>query len=169
MAGLASLGSATSRHRRSRPFRRLAVGHEQTPRADSDPDTAAVYVADVDGACRPGSGAGSAAARRKDTVCPGFELIAQAVANTLRQLPDAGLDQEDEQAAEDAAREALTEVTQPVPDRGKLRRAVAALKGAIAPLALGMAKAAGEGAGEGAAERAAEWARTAIEQLDTPF
>ena len=98
---------------------------------------------------------------RMEQVAPGFELLAQAVVSTLQQLSVAGLEEEDQQAAEDAANEVLAQVTQPVPDRGKVTRALSALKGALAPVALGLRAGAGDGA--------REWAKTAIEQLGTPF
>jgi hypothetical protein len=94
-------------------------------------------------------------------IAPGFEAIATAVVRTLEQLPAVGLAAHDQQDAEGAAREILTEVTQSEPDRGKIRRALTALKGFLAPVAIGLAAGAGEGA--------QEWARTAIDQLGTPF
>jgi hypothetical protein len=98
---------------------------------------------------------------RTEQVAPGFELLAQAVVSTLLQLSVAGLEEEDQQAAEDAANEVLAQVTRPDPDRGKVKRALSALKGALAPVALGLRSGAGDGA--------REWAKTAIEQLGTPF
>jgi hypothetical protein len=94
-------------------------------------------------------------------IAPGFEPLAQAVASTLQQLPHAGLANADQQDAEAAANEVLTEVTQAEPDRGKIRRALAALKGLLAPVAMGLVTGAGEGA--------QDWAKTAVEQLGTPF
>lgn len=94
-------------------------------------------------------------------VAPGFEPLAQAVVSTLQQLGIAGLGEDEQNAAEDAARDVLAQVTQPAPDRGKVTRAVSALKGALAPVAIGLSSGAGEGA--------REWAKTAIEQLGTPF
>jgi hypothetical protein len=46
-------------------------------------------------------------------IAPGFEAIATAVVRTLEQLPAVGLAAQDQQDAEDVAREVLTEVTQP--------------------------------------------------------
>lgn len=57
-----------------------------------------------------------------EQISQGFEAIAQAVAKTLEQLPAAGLDDEDRQDAETAANDVLSEVTQPEPDRRKIRR-----------------------------------------------
>ncbi len=94
-------------------------------------------------------------------IAPGFEAIATAVVRTLEQLPAVGLAAQDQRDAEGAAREILTEVTQSEPDRGKIRRALTALKGFLAPVAIGLAAGAGKGA--------QEWARTAIDQLGTPF
>jgi hypothetical protein len=94
-------------------------------------------------------------------VAPGFEAIAQAVVSTLTQLPAAGLAEEDRQDAEAAANAVLSEVAQAAPDRGKIRRALVTLRGFLAPVATGLVTGAGEGA--------LEWAKTAIEQLGTPF
>jgi hypothetical protein len=94
-------------------------------------------------------------------VAPGFETIAQAVVSTLKQLPAAGLAEEDRQDAEAEANAVLSEVTQAEPDRGKIRRALAALRGFLAPVAMGLVT--------GGAEGAHEWAKTAIEQLGRPF
>lgn len=92
-----------------------------------------------------------------EQVAPGLEALAQAVALTLEGLPAVGLTEEDEQDARDVAEEILTEVTHAEPDKGKIRRAVAALKGFLAPVAQGLH--------QGAALGAQDWARTAIEQL----
>ena len=60
---------------------------------------------------------------RTESIAPGFEAIAQAVAKTLERLPAAGLAQDDLQDAEAAARDVLAEVTKQEPNRGKIRRA----------------------------------------------
>jgi len=96
-----------------------------------------------------------------EQIAPGFEAIAQAVVETLKQLPAAGLPEEDEADAEASANEVLVEATRPEPDRGKIRRALSALKGYLAPVATGLVAGGGEGA--------QEWAKTAIEQLGSPF
>jgi hypothetical protein len=98
---------------------------------------------------------------RTEQIAPGFEAIAQAVVRTLEQLPVVGLPEDDQREAEAAANEILVEVTQPEPEPGKIRRAIAALKGFLAPIATGLSKGSGEGA--------QEWAKTAIEQLGAPF
>lgn len=104
----------------------------------------------------------SVSQQRTEQIAPGFEAIAQAVARTLDGLPSADLTENDRQEAEAAARDVLAEVTQPQPDRSKIRRALSSLKGLLAPLAVGLV----EGT---AAVGAREWARTAIEQLSRPF
>lgn len=96
-----------------------------------------------------------------EKIAPGFEAVAQAVVKTLERLHEVGLADDDRHDAETVANEALAEVTQTQPDRGKLRRALNALKGYLAPVAFGLVT--------GSAEGAQEWARTAIEQLGTPF
>lgn len=93
-----------------------------------------------------------------EAVAPGFEALAAAVGEVLKQLPNVDLPAADLQDAEDAAREILAEVTQVDPRQGKIRRAVNAIKGALAPIASGMATGAAGAAGQ-------EWARAAIEQL----
>jgi hypothetical protein len=98
---------------------------------------------------------------RTEEVAPGFEAIAQAVAKTLEGLRSIELPEDDRKDAETAAQEALTEVTQAEPDRGKLRRAINVVKGVLAPIMAGLTT--------GSAEGAQEWARTALEQLGTPF
>ena len=98
---------------------------------------------------------------RSEEIAPGYEAIAQAVVSTLRELASAGLPADDRQEAEAIGAEALAEVVKDEPNRGVIRRSVAALKGFLSPIALGMATGAGDGA--------EEWARTAIEQLQSPF
>jgi hypothetical protein len=69
------------------------------------------------------------AVSRTEQIAPGFEAIAQAVVRTLEQLPLVGLPEDDQREAEAAANEILVEVTQPEPKPGKIRRAIAVLKG----------------------------------------
>ncbi|MFJ7588470.1 hypothetical protein ACIQZO_14005 [Streptomyces sp. NPDC097617] len=89
---------------------------------------------------------------------PGFEALAALVADLMRQLPGAGLPDGDREDAEAAAQDVLAEVAGTgEPDRGRLRRALAAFKGALAPVATGVVA--------GTAVGAQEWARTAIEGL----
>lgn len=96
--------------------------------------------------------------QNNSTVAPGFEALAKLVTDLLRQLPQAGLADQDREDAESAAREVLVAITQPdPPEEGRLRRALAMLKGALAPVATGVVT--------GTAMGAQEWARTAIEGL----
>ncbi|MFG2894104.1 hypothetical protein [Streptomyces sp. NPDC048248] len=91
-------------------------------------------------------------------MAPGFEALADRVSELLGQLPQSGLADRDREDAESAAREVLAAITQPdAPEEGRLRRALAMLKGALAPVATGVAA--------GTAVGAQEWARTAIEGL----
>lgn len=94
-------------------------------------------------------------------IAPGYERLADAVVAVLQQLPMAGLDEQDRVDAEAAADEILTEVVHPEPEQGKIRRALATLKGFLANLATGVTT--------GAADGAQEWAQTAIAELNTPF
>ncbi|MET4645534.1 hypothetical protein OH781_31715 [Streptomyces sp. NBC_01550] len=96
--------------------------------------------------------------QNNSAVAPGFEALAELVTDLLRQLPQAGLADQDREDADSAAREVLATITQPeAPEPGRLRRALAMLKGALAPVATG--------AVAGTAVGAQEWARTAIEGL----
>ncbi|WP_432753159.1 hypothetical protein ACE1OA_20070 [Streptomyces sp. JL2001] len=91
-------------------------------------------------------------------VAPGFEALATLVTTLLRELPRAGLADPDREDAESAAREVLATISGPdAPEGGRLRRALAMLRGALAPVATGVAA--------GTAVGAQEWARTAIEGL----
>ncbi|MBQ1076388.1 hypothetical protein KBX06_24990 [Micromonospora sp. C31] len=103
----------------------------------------------------------SQARSHTEQVAPGFELIAKAVADTVEKLAAVGLSEDDLREARVAAADVFVEAAQTEPDRGKVRRAVNALKGFLAPVAMGVV--AGSTAG------AQEWARTAIEQLSVPF
>ncbi len=94
-------------------------------------------------------------------ITTGYEPISQAVLRTLEGLPGLGLPAEQEQDARIAGEEVLAEVVEPEPDDGKIRRLAAALRGYLSPVATGLSQGAGEGA--------QEWAKTAVEQLGTPF
>jgi len=94
-------------------------------------------------------------------VAPGFEALAEAVVKTLEGLAGVGLPGDDLADARAAGEAVLTEVTKPEPDRGVVRRCLAGLRGFLTPVATRLSA--------GAAEGTQEWARTAIEQLGTPF
>ena len=90
-------------------------------------------------------------------VTPGYEDVAQVVADTLAQLSNLQLPEEDFEDAAVTGDEILTEVVSEEPDRGKIRRGLAALKGLLLPVATQAVAGAGEGAHE--------LAKTAIEHL----
>ena len=90
-------------------------------------------------------------------VALGYELIAEAVAETLRRLPEVGLGGDEHKATEEAAHQVLTEVTKTEPNRSIVKSRVALIKGFLVDVA--------SGATTGAAEGAQELAKTAIEQL----
>lgn len=98
---------------------------------------------------------------RTEQISPGYEAIAQAIVKILEQLTVSGLPGDEQQDVELAANEVFAEITQSEPDRGKIRRALSTIKGALAPVAMGLVQGAGSGADE--------WARTAIEQLGKHF
>jgi hypothetical protein len=93
---------------------------------------------------------------RNEQVAPGYESVAQAVANVLQLLPQMSLQQRDLEDAEAAANEVLEEVQAPSPEPSKLRRGMAALKGAIAT-----------GVVTGTSQGAQEIAKTAFDHLNS--
>lgn len=97
-------------------------------------------------------------------VAPGFENVAQAVADVLAWLPAADLGEQDRADAEQAGYEVLSESVQAEPDLGKAKRALMALKGLLAPIAIRMMTGAAAGAGT-EAQAGAEKAVKAIEGL----
>ncbi len=86
-----------------------------------------------------------------------FKYLAEIVVELLKQLPHVGLNDEIRGDTEITAKEVLEEVTQAEPDRGKVRRAVAALKGLLLPLTTG--------ATAGTVLAAQEWAKNMIAAL----
>jgi ketosteroid isomerase-like protein len=166
--GIAQMAKEIEREFAKHPIRVPIEGDPSTSLAGQFGGSTTVYngpviFGDVDGAqlAWGNQTANQHQQQRTETITPGFEAIAQAVVSTLEQLPAAGLAEEDLREAEATADEVLTEVTRPEPDRGRIRRAVTALRGFLAPVATGLSVGAGEGA--------EEWARTAIEQLGVPF
>ncbi|MFJ8359294.1 hypothetical protein [Streptomyces sp. NPDC093984] len=96
--------------------------------------------------------------QNNSAVAPGFEALAMLVTDLLRELPQAGLADPDREDAESAAREVLATIARlDAPEDGRLRRALAMLRGALAPVATGVVA--------GTAAGAQEWARNAIEGL----
>ncbi|MEH0548148.1 hypothetical protein QA802_35320 [Streptomyces sp. B21-105] len=92
------------------------------------------------------------------SVAPGYEALAAMVSELLRQLPEAGLADRDRTDAATAAEEVIAEITgSDSPEPGRVRRAVTTLKGALAPVATGLAA--------GTAVGAQEWAQSAIRGL----
>ncbi|WP_406058054.1 hypothetical protein OG462_15665 [Streptomyces sp. NBC_01077] len=89
------------------------------------------------------------------TVAPGYEALAERVNELIRQLPESGLGEQDRGDAQDAAEEVLAVITRADPDEeGRLRRALATLRGVLAPAATGIAA--------GATAGAQQWALEAI-------
>ncbi|MDX3376332.1 hypothetical protein PV390_18190 [Streptomyces sp. ME02-6991-2A] len=96
--------------------------------------------------------------QNNSTVAPGFEALAALVDDLLQQLPRAGLADRDREDVEAAAGEVRATISGPgTPEEGRVRRALAMLKGVLAPVATGVAA--------GTAAGAQEWAQTAIEGL----
>ncbi|UJW32434.1 hypothetical protein L3Q67_01190 [Saccharothrix sp. AJ9571] len=91
------------------------------------------------------------------TVAPGYEELARFITDLLQSLPAVGLPDQDRADAEEAAQEALAEITEAEPEKSKLRKCINVLKGVFAPLAAGYTA--------GATETATEWSKTALEAL----
>jgi hypothetical protein len=96
-----------------------------------------------------------------EQVTEGYESLAAAVAEVLRGLPSVGLTSDDQQTAQEAGNHVLSEVTQPKPDRTRVKHRLTMLMGVLAPIVAG-----GSGAIE---ESTRQWATTAIEQLVHAF
>ncbi|OWV08914.1 hypothetical protein B5D80_11240 [Micromonospora wenchangensis] len=96
-----------------------------------------------------------------EQAAPEFELLVQVVADTLEKMPTIDLSPDSLREVRAAAEDVLNEATQAEPDRDRIRRAANALKGLLAPVALGVRG--------GSVAGAREWARTTIEQLSMPF
>lgn len=94
-------------------------------------------------------------------VTPGFEDLAAVLATLLQQLSDVALDDDDKATAQEVGEQLLTEVTQPEPDRGVLRRGITALKGVLAPIAAGLSA----GVGQAVNDETQEWAHKGLELL----
>ncbi|WP_328349679.1 hypothetical protein OG800_03050 [Streptomyces sp. NBC_00445] len=91
-------------------------------------------------------------------ITPGFEALAEAVADAVRHLSAAGVPDDVREDASDLATTIRAEVARDEPDPGTLRRAVATLKGYLAPIAITTATA-------GAAVGGEETAHVLIERL----
>jgi hypothetical protein len=105
------------------------------------------------------SGPVSQSHQSSQQIAPGFEDLANAVAQTLARLGQIGLPAEEAEDAEASAREILLEVEKDAPDRGRIRRALAALKTFLLPVA--------NQAAIGASEGAHDFAKAALEHLQS--
>jgi hypothetical protein len=90
-------------------------------------------------------------------IAPGFEDIAAFIVELLERLPELKLDEGDLQMAREESTAILTQATKPTPDRARIRRASAVLRGILAPIVLG--------ASSGLTAGALELAKKAIEML----
>ncbi|MFB7238200.1 MULTISPECIES: hypothetical protein [unclassified Streptomyces] len=92
------------------------------------------------------------------TVAPGYEALAERIGELLRQLPGAGLGEAEQRDTQEAAEEVLAVISQEEPvEEGRVRRALTTLRGALAPVATGVAA--------GVTVGAQEWALAAITGL----
>jgi len=90
-----------------------------------------------------------------------FAQLAEVLGELLPQLPEHPLSAEDRETVDQAAREALEEMTQEAPRPPVIRRSVAAVRGALSSLAL----AAGAGATGAVTAESQQWAEGAIHAL----
>jgi hypothetical protein len=79
-------------------------------------------------------------AHENSIVRPEFGPISLAVTQLLESLDQLALTDEDRELARDTATDVLGEVTKADPDRGRLRRWLATLRGVLVPLAAGAAE-----------------------------
>ncbi|MDQ3404290.1 MAG: hypothetical protein M3548_12990 [Actinomycetota bacterium] len=91
-----------------------------------------------------------------EQVAPGFENVAQLVADVLSHIAGLGLPEQDARDAAENANIVLAEVVRPDPDRGVVRRGLTAIKGALALLSAGVLT----GAEEGSVELAREFVKS---------
>jgi len=70
-------------------------------------------------------------------ITPGFEPLAQAIADLVQSLPTLGLSAQEQQDVQDVVDEVAGEIVQDPPNTGRLRRAGAALRGFLLPIASG--------------------------------
>jgi len=94
-------------------------------------------------------------------VAPGYEALAEATADLLRQLPTMELSPEAQEDAEAAGNEVLAEVVRNEPRPGAIRRSLTVIRGGLAAVAAGGTA----GAAAGVSDVAREAARHAIERL----
>jgi len=100
---------------------------------------------------------------RAEPVATGFEALAELIVEVLQRLPGFRFGRSRHERAVEAGKEVLKEVTSPTPDSGRIRRAVAAVKGPLISLATGAAS----GAVAGVSTATEEGAQHAIEQFTT--
>ncbi|MDI9915413.1 hypothetical protein [Rhodococcus sp. IEGM 1379] len=71
------------------------------------------------------------------TVTEGYEDLARAVTKALEVVNTAdGVNEDDREIADESGREILAEVVNEEPDRSKIKRALAAIRGVLSPLAM---------------------------------
>ncbi|WP_037360956.1 hypothetical protein [Amycolatopsis orientalis] len=81
-----------------------------------------------------------------EQVAPGFETVAEVVAEVKRQLSGLGLPESDAREARETADTVLAEVVKPKPDRGIVRTGLDALKNLLTQLGAGLLTGAHDGA-----------------------
>lgn len=94
---------------------------------------------------------------RVEQIAPGYEDIARVLTALLAAMNDLGLAEDDEIELKSNAELVLEEITKPEPERNIVKRGVTLLKGLLAPVASGIAKA--------VSDESADLARTLIEGL----
>jgi hypothetical protein len=92
-------------------------------------------------------------------IAPGFEPLAQAIADLVQSLPTLGLSAQEQQDVQHVVDEVAGEIVQDQPNTGRLRRAGAALRGFLLPIA--------SGAVAGVSDQAREEAGKLVEHLSS--
>jgi hypothetical protein len=98
-----------------------------------------------------------------ESITPGFEGLAEAVAAAMEAIAALPLNSEDQEDVKAAGTELLAEVTKPEPDATLIRRGLTLLKGALAPIAAGVST----GVTAAVTAESQETARHALELLQS--
>jgi hypothetical protein len=94
------------------------------------------------------------------TVSPGYEDLAEVIAELRSKIDDLGLAEEEHEDAIAHADEVLAEIVKTEPEHGRLRRALRALAGILKPIATGAAA--------GVSQAVQEWTKAVVDRLVLP-
>ncbi|MFY1637246.1 hypothetical protein ACN27F_28920 [Solwaraspora sp. WMMB335] len=141
--------------------RTTIVVNQQTVSPASSTYHGPVFHGSVDGAQLAWNNQSVTQHNRVEQIAAGYEALAKATTEVLRQLPTMELSPETHEDAEAASNEVLAEIIRDEPRPGAIRRSLTVLRGCLTPVA-----AAGTvGAATGVSDAARAAARHAIDQL----